>query len=72
MRELQSDLSQTPPHPGMGGPTFFEVDDKGAGSLLVDNVAATESLEAWAVTVEPSGGAQQPTGAMVLLGSFEA
>ena len=47
----------------------FGVDTDGSGSVLVENVATAESLEAWAVTIEPAGGVPQPTGEMVLLGS---
>ncbi|MFQ5527232.1 MAG: anti-sigma factor domain-containing protein [Thermoanaerobaculia bacterium] len=47
----------------------FSVDEQGSGSIVVDNVASADSLEAWAVTVEPAGGVPQPTGTMVLLGS---
>ncbi len=47
----------------------FAVDSEGSGSVLVEQVAAAESLEAWAVTIEPAGGVPQPTGPMVLLGS---
>lgn len=54
-------------NPVSGG--TFSIDDEGAATLLVEDVAAPESLEAWAVTVEPTGGVPQPTGAMVLLGS---
>ncbi|HYG61162.1 MAG TPA: anti-sigma factor [Thermoanaerobaculia bacterium] len=44
----------------------FSVDGSGRGNLQVDGVA--DGVRTWAVTVEPSGGAPQPTGAMVLAG----
>lgn len=44
----------------------FSVDGSGRGNLQVDGVA--EGVRTWAVTVEPSGGVPQPTGAMVLAG----
>ncbi|MCH7666698.1 MAG: anti-sigma factor [Acidobacteria bacterium] len=47
----------------------FAVDSDGSASVLVEDVATFESLEAWAVTIEPAGGVPQPTGDMVLLGS---
>lgn len=47
----------------------FEVESDGSGTVLVEDVAAFDSLQAWAVTIEPVGGVPQPTGAMVLLGS---
>jgi anti-sigma-K factor RskA len=46
----------------------FAVDPRGAASLRVDRVADVQQIQAWAVTVEPSGGVPQPTGAMVLKG----
>jgi anti-sigma-K factor RskA len=46
----------------------FAVDPRGAASLRVDRVADVGQIQAWAVTVEPSGGVPQPTGAMVLKG----
>jgi anti-sigma-K factor RskA len=46
----------------------FAVDARGAGSLRVDDIPGVESIEAWAVTVEPRGGVPQPTGEMVLKG----
>ncbi len=46
----------------------FAVDPRGSGSLRVDRVADVGTIDAWAVTVEPSGGVPQPTGAMVLKG----
>ncbi|HEX3130573.1 MAG TPA: anti-sigma factor [Thermoanaerobaculia bacterium] len=46
----------------------FGVDERGSGSLRVQNVAPAGQIQAWAVTVEPEGGVPQPTGAMVLKG----
>jgi anti-sigma-K factor RskA/outer membrane murein-binding lipoprotein Lpp len=46
----------------------FAVDAQGAGSLRVDGIPGVESIQAWAVTVEPRGGVPQPTGEMVLKG----
>ncbi|MGH9465196.1 MAG: anti-sigma factor domain-containing protein, partial [Thermoanaerobaculia bacterium] len=46
----------------------FDPDEAGRGTLLVADVAAPESIQAWAVTVEPAGGVPQPTGEMVLKG----
>ncbi len=46
----------------------FEVDEAGRALHLVADVAAPESIQAWAVTVEPVGGVEQPTGEMVLKG----
>ncbi len=46
----------------------FDVDPQGHATLLVENVAPAETIQAWAVTVEPAGGVPQPTGAMVLKG----
>jgi anti-sigma-K factor RskA len=47
---------------------IFAVDPRGAASLRVARVAAVSQIQAWAVTIEPSGGVPQPTGAMVLKG----
>lgn len=47
---------------------LFQVDERGRAMLLVEDVAPVESIEAWAVTVEPEGGVPQPTGPMVLKG----
>ena len=47
---------------------LFEVDERGRAMLLVEDVAPVESIDAWAVTVEPAGGVPQPTGPMVLKG----
>jgi anti-sigma-K factor RskA len=46
----------------------FAADPRGMASLEVDNVAPTQRILAWAVTVEPRGGVPKPTGAMVLKG----
>lgn len=46
----------------------FEVDPEGEATLLVEDVAPVDSIQAWAVTVEPEGGVPQPTGEMVLKG----
>lgn len=48
---------------------IFDVDERGAASLRVDQVADVRQIEAWAVTIEPKGGMPQPTGAMVLKGA---
>ncbi len=47
---------------------IFDVDAQGRAVLLVEDVAPVESIDAWAVTVEPEGGVVQPTGTMVLKG----
>jgi anti-sigma-K factor RskA len=52
--------------PVSGG--VFDVDGAGNGTLLVDRVAPVESIQAWAVTLEPAGGLPAPSGAMVLKG----
>lgn len=52
--------------PVSGG--VFDVDAAGNAALLVDHVAPVESIQAWAVTVEPAGGLPAPSGAMVLKG----
>ena len=46
----------------------FEVGPEGEATLLVEDVAPMDSIQAWAVTVEPEGGVPQPTGEMVLKG----
>lgn len=46
----------------------FSVDPQGMGNIKVENVPDVASIQAWAVTIEPSGGVPQPTGAMVLKG----
>lgn len=46
----------------------FAVDEGGRGELTVTGVPASESIQAWAVTLEPQGGVPQPTGEMVLKG----
>ncbi len=52
--------------PVSGG--VFDVDAGGNASLLVDHVAPLASIQAWAVTLEPTGGLPSPSGAMVLKG----
>ena len=46
----------------------FNVDASGKASLVVDTALPVERVQAWAVTVEPSGGRPQPTGPMALAG----
>lgn len=46
----------------------FEVDAQGLGRVEVDRVERPAEIQAWAVTIEPSGGVPQPTGEMVLKG----
>jgi anti-sigma-K factor RskA len=46
----------------------FEIDPEGHGVTLVEDVAPVDSIQAWAVTIEPAGGVPQPTGEMVLRG----
>jgi anti-sigma-K factor RskA len=46
---------------------LLEPGPSGGGYLVVESVGE-EPAETWAVTVEPSGGVPQPTGAMVLVG----
>jgi hypothetical protein len=46
----------------------FAVDPQGIASVQVEHVADVASIQAWAVTIEPTGGVPQPTGAMVLKG----
>ena len=46
----------------------FEVDPRGTGTVRVERVTDARQIQAWAVTIEPRGGVQQPTGAMVLKG----
>lgn len=47
----------------------FAVDPRGTASLRVQQVADVARIQAWAVTVEPSGGLPQPTGTFVLKGA---
>lgn len=47
---------------------IFDADARGRASLHVEGVAPIDSIQAWAVTVEPAGGVPQPTGPMVLKG----
>jgi anti-sigma-K factor RskA len=46
----------------------FDVDPRGAASLEVPRTVPAGGIAAWAVTIEPAGGVQQPTGDMVLKG----
>ena len=46
----------------------FDVEEDGSAMVLVDDTAAIDEIQLWAVTIEPAGGAPQPTGAMVLKG----
>ena len=47
---------------------IFDVEDDGTATLLVDDTAAVDDIQLWAVTIEPAGGVPQPTGTMVLKG----
>ncbi len=47
---------------------IFNVDARGQGRVEVERVERPKEIQLWAVTVEPAGGAPQPTGAMVLKG----
>jgi len=47
---------------------IFNVDASGKASLVIDTALPVERVQAWAVTVEPSGGRPQPTGPMALAG----
>lgn len=44
----------------------FEVDELGEAAVTIAQVPSPESIQAWAVTVEPAGGVPQPTGPMVI------
>jgi hypothetical protein len=46
----------------------FGVDERGSGSVRVEDLQRTGEIQAWAVTIEPRGGVPQPTGVMVLKG----
>lgn len=46
----------------------FDVDASGNARIEVEDVAPPETIDAWAVTVEPAGGLPQPSGEMVLKG----
>lgn len=46
----------------------FDVDHEGNGRLRVEGVAPGAEAPIWAVTIEPWGGTDQPTGPMVLKG----
>lgn len=52
--------------PRSGG--VFDVGEGGRAMLIVEGVAPPETIDAWAVTIEPAGGVPLPTGEMVLLG----
>lgn len=45
---------------------IFDVDDDGSAMVLVEDTAALDQIQLWAVTIEPAGGVPQPTGEMVL------
>lgn len=49
----------------------FQVDDSGNARVTV-TAENLEQASKWAVTIEPAGGGDQPTGPMVLLGSVAA
>lgn len=58
---------------GKGAPVpagVFVVDAKGIGSLRVAPLQAGETLDTFAVTLEPAGGVPAPTGSMYLAGKF--
>lgn len=46
----------------------FDVEPDGSAMLLVEDIERPDAIQLWAVTIEPAGGVQQPTGAMVLKG----
>jgi anti-sigma-K factor RskA len=48
----------------------FTVDAKGLGSLRVAPIRVEESVDTFAVTLEPAAGVPAPTGAMYLAGKF--
>ena len=47
---------------------IFDVDEEGSAVVLVEETAPVETIDLWAVTIEPAGGVPQPTGPMVLSG----
>ncbi|MDX1501787.1 MAG: anti-sigma factor [Thermoanaerobaculia bacterium] len=47
---------------------IFDVDEEGSAVVLVEKTVPADSIDLWAVTIEPAGGVPQPTGAMVLKG----
>lgn len=47
----------------------FDVDPKGAASLVVENLPLATEIKALAVTLEPKGGLKAPSGAMYLVGN---
>ncbi len=44
----------------------FLAETNGTATVLVDDTAAIDDIQLWAVTIEPAGGVPQPTGPMVL------
>ncbi len=49
---------------------LFTVDERGNGTLKLPPLADPRAVEAFAVTLEPSGGVPKPTGPMHLLGKL--
>ncbi|MBZ0110957.1 MAG: anti-sigma factor [Thermoanaerobaculia bacterium] len=47
----------------------FTVEEDGSARVEISALPAERPIDAWAVTIEPSGGVPQPTGPMVLLSS---
>jgi anti-sigma-K factor RskA len=39
----------------------------GTATVAVEGIPSTDTIQAWAVTIEPAGGLPQPSGSMVLL-----
>lgn len=54
------------------GVGVFNADAQGVGTLLISTEAAIGSYDAMGISVEPGGGSQQPTGDMIMLGTFIA
>lgn len=52
------------------GVGVFSVDAQGVGTLQISTEATIGSYDAMGITVEPGGGSQQPTGDMIMLGTF--
>jgi len=50
---------------------MFNVDDKGRGSMVVDVPANMNNVAVAAVTDEPMGGMDQPTGHVQLAGQVQ-
>lgn len=48
----------------------FSIDEKGVGTIRFKTIPETKNLTAFAVTLEPKGGVEQPTGDMYLLGKL--